>query len=112
MNGWSAWVVIAFLLAATAAAAQEFATVRVAGSTPFDRPVYLPGSRVRVRGVVRDVERGSYRAPEATAWILRIRDARGRLVWEKPRALSALGETYLAQVFPKLDIIKSARIVK
>lgn len=56
-----------------------------------DRPAYLPGETVSVRGVLRDVRNGSYAVPEDVAFKIRFSDPQGRLLSEQAVQLSRFG---------------------
>lgn len=56
-----------------------------------DRPAYLPGETVSMRGVLRDVKDGSYAIPADAAFKVRFTDPQGRLLSEQAVKLSAFG---------------------
>ncbi|MBN8460434.1 MAG: tetratricopeptide repeat protein [Verrucomicrobia bacterium] len=56
-----------------------------------DRPAYLPGETVSMRGVLRDVKDGSYAIPGDPAFKIRFSDPQGRLLSEQSVKLSAFG---------------------
>ncbi|MEC8929074.1 MAG: tetratricopeptide repeat protein, partial [Verrucomicrobiota bacterium] len=62
-----------------------------------DRPAYLPGQTVKVRGVIRDVKDGSYVAPAAQLYLISVTDSAGRLIWEQEKKLSDFG-TFSAEL--------------
>ena len=45
-----------------------------------DKPAYLPGEEVNIRGILRDVAEGSYQVPEAKNWHVSVHDPAGRLL--------------------------------
>ena len=45
-----------------------------------DKPAYRPGERVAVRGILRDVNDGSYVIPKQTDWQVKITDPAGRMI--------------------------------
>ncbi len=56
-----------------------------------DRPAYLPGETVSMRGILRDVKDGSYAVPESAKWRVRVTDPQGRLLSEEAVKLSKFG---------------------
>ena len=56
-----------------------------------DKPGYQKGEDVSVRGVIRDVQDGSYIVPEDRDYTVRITDPAGRLLGESELELSAFG---------------------
>ncbi len=56
-----------------------------------DRPAYLPGETVSMRGVLRDVAKGSYIIPEDASFKIRFSDPQGRLLSEQAVKLSKFG---------------------
>lgn len=56
-----------------------------------DRPAYMPGETVAVRGVLRDVKNGSYAVPEEADFQVRFTDPQGRVVSEQSVRLSKFG---------------------
>ncbi|GAB4151488.1 MAG: hypothetical protein Fur0037_20230 [Planctomycetota bacterium] len=56
-----------------------------------DRPLYRPGQRVEMKGIVREVENGLYRLPSAEGYSLRIHSADGRLVMQREIRFSEFG---------------------
>ena len=69
---------------------------RATGLTPkgylyTDRPAYLPGEKVSMRGVLRDVKDGGYAIPANAAFLLRFADPQGRLMAEQSVSLTRFG---------------------
>ena len=56
-----------------------------------DRPAYLPGETLSMRGVLRDVKDGSYAIPENAQFSVRVSDPQGRLLSEEAVKLSKFG---------------------
>ena len=56
-----------------------------------DRPVYLPGETVSMRGVLRDVRNEAYAVPEEAAFKIRFSDPQGRLLSEQEVKLNKFG---------------------
>lgn len=56
-----------------------------------DRPAYQPGQVVHVRGVLRDVDDGSYIVPQEKTYVVSVSDPQGRLLREEERVLSGFG---------------------
>lgn len=56
-----------------------------------DRPAYLPGETVAMRGVLRDVRNGEYAIPENAAFKIRFTDPQARLLSEQAVKLSKFG---------------------
>ncbi len=56
-----------------------------------DRPAYLPGESVSMRGVLRDVRNGEYAIPENADFKIRFSDPQGRLLSEQSVKLSKFG---------------------
>ncbi len=56
-----------------------------------DRPAYLPGERVAMRGVLRDVKNGGYVVPENAAFRIRVTDPQSRLLSEQKVKLGEFG---------------------
>ncbi len=56
-----------------------------------DRPAYLPGQEVGIRGILRDVSGGSYTVPEGKVYEVEVIDSRGRMIWREERGLSEFG---------------------
>jgi len=56
-----------------------------------DRPAYQPGQLVRFRGMIRDVDQGSYVVPVGQSYQVSIHDPNGRLLWERAMELSEFG---------------------
>ncbi len=56
-----------------------------------DRPAYLPGERVAMRGVLRDVKNGAYAVPENPDFTIRFSDPQGRLLSEQKVKLGEFG---------------------
>ncbi|MBT3295026.1 MAG: outer membrane protein assembly factor BamD [Verrucomicrobia bacterium] len=54
------------------------------------RPVYRPGEHVAVRGILRDVIKGSYTIP-TEPFTITVTDAQGRMIREEEQALSEFG---------------------
>jgi len=56
-----------------------------------DRPAYLPGETVSMRGILRDVQDDSYAIPENPEFTIRFTDPQGRLMSEQSVKLSKFG---------------------
>ena len=56
-----------------------------------DRPAYLPGETVALRGVLRDVRDGAYAVPDDANFKVRLTDPLGRLLAEQTVKLSKFG---------------------
>ncbi|MFP6892884.1 MAG: MG2 domain-containing protein, partial [Opitutales bacterium] len=56
-----------------------------------DRPAYQPGETIKLRGIIRDVKDGSYVAPEGKVYLVSLKDAAGRLIWEVEQKLGKFG---------------------
>jgi alpha-2-macroglobulin len=56
-----------------------------------DRPAYLPGETVSMRGILRDVKEGAYAVPESPDFKIRFTDPQGRLLSEEAVKLSKFG---------------------
>lgn len=56
-----------------------------------DRPAYLPGETVSMRGVLRDVGNEAYAVPEDSAFKISFSDPQGRLLSEQAVTLSKFG---------------------
>jgi alpha-2-macroglobulin len=56
-----------------------------------DRPAYQPGETIKLRGIIRDVKEGSYVAPEGKTYLVSVKDAAGRLIWEVEQKLGKFG---------------------
>ncbi len=56
-----------------------------------DKSAYQQGDTVAIRGVIRDVQDGSYIVPDKREYTVRITDPAGRLLGESKRALSEFG---------------------
>lgn len=67
-----------------------------------DRPVYKPGDKVAVRGILRDVRDGSYIVPPEQTFAVSITDSRGRLVREESLTLSEFGTFHTAFDLPDM----------
>ncbi len=65
-----------------------------------DRPVYKPGSRVAIRGILRDVRNGSYAIPSEESFTVSVLDSKGRLVREERLKLSEFGTFHTALALP------------
>ncbi|MBM4063342.1 MAG: tetratricopeptide repeat protein, partial [Planctomycetes bacterium] len=62
-----------------------------------DRPLYQPGQRVNLKGVVREVENGLYKLPAADGYRLQVHSAEGRLMLQRELRFTAFG-TFAAEV--------------
>ena len=56
-----------------------------------DRPAYLPGETVSMRGILRDVKNDAYVVPESPDFKIRFADPQGRLLSEQAVKLSKFG---------------------
>jgi alpha-2-macroglobulin len=56
-----------------------------------DRPAYLPGERVAMRGVLREVKNGGYVVPQTPDFLVRVTDPQGRLLSEQKVRLGEFG---------------------
>ena len=56
-----------------------------------DRPAYLPGESVSMRGILRDVKNDAYSIPESPDFTLRFSDPQGRLLSEQAVKLGKFG---------------------
>ncbi|MGI9243022.1 MAG: MG2 domain-containing protein, partial [Verrucomicrobiales bacterium] len=56
-----------------------------------DKSAYQPGESVAIRGIIREVEDGSYVVPEMRDYTVRVSDPAGRLLGELDLALSKFG---------------------
>jgi alpha-2-macroglobulin len=56
-----------------------------------DRPAYLPGETVNMRGVLRDVKNGEYAIPENSEFTIRFTDPQARLLSEQNVKLGKFG---------------------
>jgi uncharacterized protein YfaS (alpha-2-macroglobulin family)/TolA-binding protein len=56
-----------------------------------DRPAYQPGETINLRGIIRDVKDGAYLAPEGKIYLVSVKDAGGRLIWETEQKLGKFG---------------------
>ncbi len=56
-----------------------------------DRPAYLPGETVSMRGILRDVKNDAYVVPESPDFKIRFNDPQGRLLSEQAVKLSKFG---------------------
>jgi uncharacterized protein YfaS (alpha-2-macroglobulin family)/TolA-binding protein len=56
-----------------------------------DRPAYLPGETVSMRGILRDVKKDAYVVPESPDFKIRFTDPQGRLLSEQAVKLSKFG---------------------
>jgi tetratricopeptide (TPR) repeat protein len=56
-----------------------------------DRPAYLPGETVSMRGILRDVKNGAYVVPGSPDFNIRVTDPQGRLLSEQAVKLSKFG---------------------
>lgn len=65
-----------------------------------DRPVYLPGETVSMRGVLRDVRDSAYAIPEDANFKIRFTDPHGRLLSEQAVKLSRFGTFDASLVLP------------
>jgi uncharacterized protein YfaS (alpha-2-macroglobulin family)/outer membrane protein assembly factor BamD (BamD/ComL family) len=65
-----------------------------------DRPVYRPGDKVAVRGILRDARDGAYAVPQETVFAVTVTDSKGRLVREESLKLSEFGTFHTAFGLP------------
>lgn len=56
-----------------------------------DRSAYRPGQAVNIRGIVRDVDAGSYAVREGQEWTVAATDPRGRVIFQDQVKLSDFG---------------------
>ncbi|MCB9870704.1 MAG: tetratricopeptide repeat protein [Planctomycetes bacterium] len=56
-----------------------------------DQPIYRPGQRVHVRGIVREVEGGLYRLPRGEDYRVQVLSANGRLLLQRKVRFSSFG---------------------
>ena len=56
-----------------------------------DRPAYRPGGHVSIRGIIRDVRKGTYIVPDGVRYKLSVIDAQGRPIREEAVKLSQFG---------------------
>ncbi len=56
-----------------------------------DRPLYQPGERVHLKGIVREVENGLYRLPAASDYRVQVLSPAGRIVLQSEVAFTAFG---------------------
>jgi len=66
-----------------------------------DRTAYQPGDQVQIRGIIRDVDEGSYTIPDTRDFLVRIQDPVGRHLQEQPVMLSDFGSFHLAFKLPE-----------
>ena len=66
-----------------------------------DRPAYLPGETVSMRGILRDVKDGSYAVPSNPSFRVRVNDPQGRLISVEPVKLSKFGTFDATLALPK-----------
>lgn len=72
-----------------------------------DRPAYLPGETVSMRGVLRDVKNDAYIVPELADFKIRFSDPKGRLLSEQAVKLSKFGTFDATLALPKQAAIGS-----
>jgi len=65
-----------------------------------DRPAYLPGETMAMRGVLQDVRKGEYAIPEDADFKIRFADPQGRLLSEQAVKLSKFGTFDATLVLP------------
>ncbi len=65
-----------------------------------DRPVYLPGETVSMRGILREVRNASYAVPENSEFKISITDPQGRLLSEQTVKVSRFGTFDSTLVLP------------
>jgi TolA-binding protein len=65
-----------------------------------DRPVYLPGETVALRGILREVRNSAYAVPENSGFKLSISDPQGRLLSEQSVKVSRFGTFDATLVLP------------
>jgi len=65
--------------------------LKATGYLYTDRPAYLPGETVSMRGVLRDVKDSSYAVPENSSFKIAFTDPQGRLLSEQAVTLSKFG---------------------
>ena len=56
-----------------------------------DRPLYQPGQRVNLKGIVREVQDGLYKLPAADGYRLQVFSAGGKLMLQRPVRFTAFG---------------------
>ncbi len=66
-----------------------------------DRPAYLPGEAVAIRGILRDVSNDAYAIPENPDFKIRFSDPQGRLLSEQAVKLSKFGSFDATLVLPE-----------
>ena len=76
-----------------------------------DRPAYQAGQLVHVRAVVRHVDGNSYTVSEGKEYDGKVFDARGRLVWEFTKKLSAFGTLHEYFTLPEGAPVGNYRVV-
>ena len=67
-----------------------------------DRPVYLPGETVALRGILREVRNATYAVPENSEFKLSISDPQGRLLSEQSVKTSRFGTFDSSLVLPAI----------
>ncbi len=67
-----------------------------------DRPVYKPGDKVAIRGILRDVREGSYIVPQNETFTVSVTDSKGRLMREESLKLSEFGTFHTAFSLPDM----------
>ncbi len=72
-----------------------------------DRPAYLPGETVSIRGVLRDVKDGSYAVPDNSEFKIAFSDPRGRLLSEQSVTLSKFGTFDAKLELPEKAVVGS-----
>ena len=70
-----------------------------------DRPAYLPGEKVAMRGILRDVRKGEYAIPEDANFKIRFADPQGRLLSEQAVKLGKFGTFDAALELPAMAAI-------
>ncbi len=70
-----------------------------------DRPAYLPGETVSMRGVLRDVKNGEYVLPEDALFKIRFTDPQSRLLSEQSVKLTAFGTFSATFSLPEMAAI-------
>lgn len=70
-----------------------------------DRPAYLPGETVSMRGVLRDVKNGEYNVPEEASFKIRFTDPQARLLSEQSVKLSEFGTFSATFSLPEMAAI-------
>ena len=66
-----------------------------------DRPAYLPGETVAMRGILRDVRKGEYAIPDDANFKIRFTDPQGRLLSEQAVKLGMFGTFDAALALPE-----------